>query len=548
MLLAGCTSQVVVKPKQRPNVLFITTDYMRGADLPATDAPFLQAPMLEKLCNEGAVFTRHSCVSPICMPARATIATGHYPHVHGLWDNRSICAQTAERPFITRDLQRSGYQTVCVGKMHWHLPSKEAYHYDIRISLEGKDAPYVNDDYESFLVERGYSRKHIKALKAESGLQLPRGQSCFDWPLDEDLHADGFVGLKAVETIENNQLATDKPWFMWTSFTGPHNPWNTPKRFSEIYRNMDNLPDADFVEGELKIKPLDYTRHRYGYGGDLFSIYDNLRPEEQKKLRKNIRAAHYGNISFIDEWLSKIVNALEQKGQLDNTIIVFSSDHGSALFDHEMLHKGTAMPTQLFVPFVVWRPGMVKPGKRTNFSTHADVYTTFMELAGQPDSGSTQGQSLVRMLQSTTAKTQDYVVVECAMVIWMMNDDWLVGFHHVTQETDLYDLKADPMCHKNLAEKPEMQKVIDSHHQRLVQWRKSVAAPDETVNENVFEWQNELGDPKIVDNYKNGYTNGYRWLASFKGERPGRTGSQLKETFEFLKYHSGQLHPGKKNV
>ena len=178
----------------KPNILFITTDYTRGADLPVTGAPFLKAPTLSKLCKEGAVFVNHNCNSPICMPSRATIATGHYAHSHSLWDNRRIPLRQEGLPLLTEGFKEAGYTTLGIGKMHFH-PMDGDYAYDYRVSLEGKDAKFRDDDYEKYLNEHGYSREIFYNYKNGSG--IPRGQSFYDWPFPEELNADAFVGIKA---------------------------------------------------------------------------------------------------------------------------------------------------------------------------------------------------------------------------------------------------------------------------------------------------------------------------------------------------------------
>ncbi len=527
LMFAGCQERK--KEFNRPNILFITTDYTRGEDLPVTGAPFLHAPALTKLCEEGAVFTRHCCNAPICMPARATIATGHYPHSHSLWDNRAIPLKQPGLPLLTTGLKEMGYQTVGIGKMHFHPFKSDGYYdYDIRITLEGKDRNYRDDDYEKYLEERGTSRKELR--KQRDTTNIPRGQSFFDWQLDEEFHADAFVGVKTVETIQNEKLSNEKPWFMWVSFTGPHNPWNAPERFARLYRNMDDLPTGNFIEGELNSKPIDYTRHRYGYGGDLMRIYDRATHEEKREIRKNVRAGHYGMLSFIDEWIGKIIVELEEKGQLENTVIIFTSDHGSALFDNEMLHKGASFPTQSLVPFVVWNPGTIKPGLRTEFTTHVDLYSTFLELAGNKNPQRNEGKSLVEVFKTPGHKVNDFVIIESTMVTSIMNDKWLAGFHHITKEVELYDLEKDPMCHFNIAN--QERSVIAELKLQVYEWRKGLAENGKKIDENPLFWYEELGDTTTVSNYFKGYTKAFKNLAGMNDEAPGVTGLAAQKVLE----------------
>lgn len=517
---------------EKPNILFITTDYTRGVDMPTVGAPFIQMPTVEKWSQEGAVFTRHSSVSPICMPARATIVTGAYPHTHNLWDNTSISVKKEGQPFLITELKKQGYTTVGIGKMHFH-PFKADYDYDYRVTLEGKDRNYRDDDYEAYLAEHGSSRQAIKNAKHKDP-NIPPGMGYFDWDLDEKLHPDAFVGIKTREAIQKDVLKKDNPWFMWVSFTGPHNPWNAPKRYASIYREMEDLPEADFTKGEIDQKPIDYTRHRYGYGGGLMQHHDTLTATEQKDLRRKVRAAHYGMLSYIDEQLAQVVAELEKKDLLKNTIIVFSADHGSALFDNEMLHKGSPFPTQSIVPFIVWYPGFVKPGKRDNFSSHADVYATFLELAGIENIPQTEGSSLVPMLRSPKTEIHDCVVIESAMVTSIMTKDWLMGVHHISKEIELYDLWQDPMCHYNLAGEEGYQTIIEDLRGRLVNWRKE-RANGASVNEDPLQWYAELGDTAQVNKYWKRYTNEYKRLVNIPDEKPGITGKVAAAIVKKLK-------------
>ena len=522
------------KPNQPPNILFITTDYTRGADLPVMGANFVKAPHIDRLCREGAVFTRHACVNPICMPARASWVTGMYPHSHSLWDNEAISIKKESWPFLLRDLQVSGYQTVGVGKMHFY-PFDGDYNFDTRISLEGKDRSYRDDDYEAYLEQHGLSRKIIR--NGSGRWKLPQGQDIYDWPFEEALHADGFVGKKAAEIIDSNAFASDKPWFFWVSFTGPHNPWNPPERSSNMYKGNPGLPTGDFLPGELKDKPIEYTRHRYGYGGNLFHRYDSLDTDDQLKLRHDLRAAHYGSLSFIDEQIGNILSALDEKKQLSNTFVIFSSDHGSALFDNEMLHKGAHFPNQSIVPFVVWHPKKVIPGKRTHFSSHVDILPTLLEIAGGQLHPAMEGHSLVPMFRDPSLQIDSFIVLESTLVTSIMTKEWLTGFHHISKEIDLYSLRDDPMCHHNLATNPAYQPVINKMRRDLVAWRRKLS-PAKVISDDPLTWDDDLlGDPKEIDKYRQRYIQEYRALTLINERRPGIVGSLADNILKRIIYN-----------
>ncbi|WP_299556353.1 sulfatase-like hydrolase/transferase [Seonamhaeicola sp.] len=531
LVLQSCKEKTTEKAKifEKPNIVFITTDYTRGVDLPAMGASFLKAPAIEKLGKEGAVFSKHNCITPVCSPARASIATSLYAHDHGLWDNQGLSIKKPEWPFLMRELQAAGYTTAGIGKMHFH-PFKADYNFDIRISLEGKDRDYRDDDYEAYLVKNGTSRKAIR--EKDIGTDLPSGQAFYPWHVDEILHPDYFVGEKSVETIKNGALTQDKPWFMWVSFTGPHNPWNPPKRYFDLYKDVE-VPTGHFVEGELKNKPIDYTRHRYGYGGNLMNIYDTIQsPEAKEAFRRDLRIGHYASLSFVDEQINRVLQQLKEQNLLKNTIVIFTSDHGSALFDNEMMHKGSPFPTQSLVPMVVWAPEYIEAGIREGFTSHVDIYPTLLELAGGEIHPKAAGKSFVSMLNSKNEKIHDFTVIESALVTSLMADDWLIGFSHISKQIELYDLNKDPMCHYNVANIESNKSVIQKLQNMLVNWRRE-QSPELEVGGNPLYWTMDvLGNEESTTRLWNSYVRAYKRLTKIDEKKPGVVGQSAIEVLK----------------
>ncbi|MHC4147469.1 MAG: sulfatase family protein [Planctomycetota bacterium] len=499
----------------KPNILFVTTDYQRGVDGPSLGSPFLRMPALDRLCREGAVFARHYSTSPICMPARYTWITGQYPHTHGQWDNHNTHGQwdnhkrwvPDDSPILMQLLKEQGYQTIGVGKMHFH-PWDRMAGYDRRIIHEGKHnmAP---DDYEKFLNAHGHSRREL--LKNIGG-----GMAVCDWPLDESLHHDVFIGTQARGIIERDEL--ERPWFLWVSFVGPHNPWDPPARYSRPYKQI-RLPLGNTFDGELQTKPIDHTRHRYGYGRPVFDEID-ANPEKRNEIIHAIRAGHYGNLTLIDDQLAGILEALEKNGQLGNTVIIYSSDHGSALGNHNLLHKGMHYDPQARVPFVVRYPRLVKPGIRNGFSSHVDLLPTLTSIAGGAAPPNAEGKDLTPMLMDASGSVNDFTVVECTLVTSIITDRWKIGFHHFNGDGDLYDLDKDPHELRNLFDDPEYADVRRMLAAKLVKWRRRLS-PEMNIPEDPFEWRQCLGP--AVDLWRNNYMKGYDRMSKIEG-RPGKVG------------------------
>jgi arylsulfatase A-like enzyme len=244
----------------------------------------------------------------------------------------------------------------------------------------------------------------------------------------------------------------------------------------------------------------------------------------KREIRRGIRIGHYGLLSLIDEQIGNVMDALEEENQLDETMVIFTSDHGSALFDNEMLHKGSAFPTQSIVPFIVWYPDLIEPGFSASFTNHADLFSTFLDLAGAAEIPGNEGHSFTNIMLNPDKENEEFTIVECTMVSSIMTKEWLAGFHHMTGEKELYNLTIDSMCHYNLAGQAEYEQILESLKLKLTDWRKSKSKPGEVVNNELFEWFEELGDTTEIQKYYKGYINEFQRLVQMPDSAVGVTG------------------------
>jgi len=279
----------------KPNILFICTDYQSGEDGPSLGSPFLDMPALDRLCKNGVVFERHYSTAPVCMPERYTWITGQYPHTHGKWGNGGGWLKEGT-PVLMDELGKHGYYTLGIGKMHFS-PWEQMGGFSRRITADRKaniewDAKH-QDDYAKFLAQYGLTRWDYLKLSFES--ETPH---VYDWPFPEACHIDHFVGSQAAQVIENGELDDKGPWFMWVSFNGPHNPWDPPQKYSQPYREMD-LPEPRTSPGGLEELPLGHTSGRYGYTKEVADYIDHY-PDREAAYVKKLCAAYYGNLTFID--------------------------------------------------------------------------------------------------------------------------------------------------------------------------------------------------------------------------------------------------------
>lgn len=424
-------------PGKRPNILFVTTDYQTGMDVPGMQHPFIDMPNLGRLCREGAVFTRHHSTAPICMPARKTWTTGQYPHTHGVWENYRHWDDAS--PCMMRLLKEQGYQTTAVGKLHLgfgpHDYRKSGLDRWISAEVKGNyGSANQKDDYAAFLARHGMKRDDYLRLGVES--EIPQ---VYDWPWDESLHIDAFVGDQARGVVERGEL--EGPWFLWVSFTGAHNPWDPPKKYSEPYDRLE-LPLGHTFPGELATKPKDHTRLKYNYTPALPRVWDKT-PWLRDPVLQQVRSHYLGNLTMVDKYLGRILDAIEARRELDDTIIMYSSDHGSHLGDHDLIHKGTHYDSSARVPFIVRYPGVIAPRHVHGFSAHVDVLPTMLSMIGAPVPDVLEGKDLSPMLRGEKDSVQDHVFIEIRGNVSIVTDDWKMGLYPYDRDGDLYDLPAD---------------------------------------------------------------------------------------------------------
>ncbi|HET6318455.1 MAG TPA: sulfatase-like hydrolase/transferase, partial [Chloroflexota bacterium] len=325
------------------NLLFITTDQQRWDSLPCYGLEFMRTPHLDRLAREGIVFERAYTPAPLCVPMRAAMMSGLWPSTSGVMGNSHWLDPSIPvwPQLVTSfgpqqggpggaEVTRGGRKTAAIGKMHFH-PWDARYGFLERISAEDKRHTYLPDDYSKYLLAHGLRQWHPTEKPGY-----------FDWlqasvtPAPKRFHVDGFVGDRAAEWLAANAGAAGGPFAAWVSFPGPHDPYDPPEELASMYYDAP-IPEPVGGPEELATKPrAQQRRNRASRESVQYQIDPSSATPEQ--LRR-WRAHYYANISLIDEGIGKILATLEQTGQLENTLIVFTSDHGDALGDHGLAYK-----------------------------------------------------------------------------------------------------------------------------------------------------------------------------------------------------------------
>ena len=453
----------------RPNIVLVTTDQQRLDTINALGASHMDTPNLDRLVNEGVSFTDCHITAPLCVPSRASLFTGYYPHTTGIYANES----SWQHSWVER-LNRDGYYTVNVGKMHTD-PYDAPMGFEERYPVENKDryladAPklpserFYFDEWDRALAARGFVKQQREFYRRWDDYEERLG--AYEWELPEDTHPDMFVGDMATWWLDA-MPKLDRPLFLEVGFPGPHPPFDPVERYAEEYLDRDvPMPDVDQKDLQSQPPPLRQKREFYAEV-DSDSVGYPLDPNEENVRR--MRAYYYANVAMIDEKVGQLMEALETNGYGENTVVIFTSDHGEGLGDHGHIQKLAMYDEITRVPTIVWAPDRFEGGQVVDSLCQLmDLGPTVLELADVPVPESMEADSLVPALRGEEWDGRDYVFTEQPLDIGFMDDDMGTGFMTMVRSDDwklvhflnesygqLFDLEADPDERENLWDDPD---------------------------------------------------------------------------------------------
>ena len=424
----------------RPNLLFITTDQQRWDSLPCYGLDFMQTPNLDRLAAEGQVFDQCYVAAPVCVPCRASMLCGRWPSATGVLGNGAWL--DGDMPTWPALLGEAGYHTAAIGKMHFN-PWSDMGGFQERVMAEDKRHVYLPDDHVKYLRQHGLERAHPTENPGYF-------ESCGApvTPLEKRFHVDGYIGDRAAEWFGANGGA---PFAAWVSFAGPHDPYDPPEEMADMYYDAP-IPKPVGSSAELDGKPKAQRSAGDSRNNSMFRI--DMRTATPEQVRR-WRAHYYANISLIDEGIGKILQALEAHGTLENTLIVFTSDHGDALGDHGMAFKGFFYDCMARVPLIVRGPGVTGGARCAALVSTIDLVPLFYQTCQVEAPPGLQGQNLRRLLDDPADTIRQRVFSEIQGRT-MVRDQRYKYVYYASGEAELYDLKMDADEIRNLAGQPDM--------------------------------------------------------------------------------------------
>ncbi len=336
----------------RPNILLLHTDQQRFDTIHALGAKHMITPNLDRLVERGTACVRAYSANPVCMPARHDLITGVSARHHGYWGNCGDPIRDYALPTLPRMLTADGYQTFAVGKMHFH-PEREHHGFAHMFLMEELPSCRENDAYLQYLESVGHG--NVRCQHGVRPLFYHTPQKC---RIPEEHHGSAWIAHKTIELLETER---DRPWFIFSSWVGPHPPYYMPEKYLSMYSGAD-LPEPCPLPEDWAGRPPPTP--------------DNAGPERLRLIRE----AYCGATTLIDHHLGRILDALERTGQLDNTLIIFTSDHGEMLGDRGYYQKHVPYEGSARIPMLVAGPG-VKAGICTAPTTTWDISATILDAA-----------------------------------------------------------------------------------------------------------------------------------------------------------------------
>ena len=430
----------------RPNIVFIITDQQRFDTISELGFPHMETPHLDRLVREGVTFTNCHVTAASCAPSRASLFTGYYPHTTGILKN----ADTWQRSWVEL-LNESGYRCVNIGKMHTY-----PYHTPL-----GFHERYVVENKDRFLEDRWYFDEWDKALRARGLVKQQREQyrrrddyrealGAFDWELPEDLHSDMFVGEMAKWWI--NTYPVTEPLFLEIGFPGPHPPYDPTPEYAEKYIDKE-LPLLDVTQEELDAQPAALKELReHNNEIDHDSVVLDLDPTPEQRHRQ--RAYYLANVTMIDQKVGEILQALDDRGYLENTVVIFTSDHGDCLTDHGHSQKWTMYDIITRMPTIVWSPGRYDSGRlEDGLCSQFDLGPAILEIAGIKPPENLEARSLLPAIEGREWSPREYVFAEQVkdgiltgtdFMTMVRSRDWKLVHFLEQPDGQLFDLRSDP--------------------------------------------------------------------------------------------------------
>lgn len=454
--LPAAAQKQVHKEAKLPNIVLLMTDQQRFDAVGYVNSA-VETPNLDKLAQDGVIFRNAYTSAPSSTPARAGLLTGQSPWQHGMLGYGQVAEQYPNE--MPRMLSQAGYYTVGVGKMHW-FPQRNLHGFHKTLLDESgrvEDKGFTSD-------YRKWFAQQAPGINPDSTGIGWNDHAAKAYVLPERLHPTVWTAQTAIDEIRSSD--SNHPLFIKISFARPHSPYDPPQRFLDMYANTKIQEPA--------VGDWDADFKKENSAPD--AAWGDFGAEHAVKSRRH----YYASVTFIDEQVGHIIQALKEKGIYDNTLILFTSDHGDMLGDHYLWRKTYAYEGSAHIPMFMKLPkGMKTAIKRgttlDNPVELRDVLPTFLEATGIGQPSNMDGQSMLTLVKNRKTTWRSYIDMEhtttyfahnywCALTDGKMKYIW---FFDGSQQ--LFDLRQDPYERHDLSQQPQSAKELKLWRGRMVE-------------------------------------------------------------------------------
>lgn len=464
------------KPKRPKNVLLLMTDQHRPDAMGIRGDPVAKTPNLDALARTGVSYQHAYCTYPVCAPSRSSMLTGCYVHRLKTFDNATPWPFDCKT--VAHAFSQAGYMTGLIGKMHfvdgqrhgfdYNLDFNEWYQYlgpktklraeEIFVPNSGSGLPQIDDLWR----DRGDPWTGSIERDDRQGFVNVGHVS----PLEEEDHFENFVARESIRFLRNH--GTKQPFFLISSLLKPHDPFMPAARFANLFHAEDMKLSDTWGKVDLDTVPR-FIRRQIHYDGATPELHD----PEMAKLRM---AMYYANLAQSDDCIGKVLSALDELGLAEDTIVLYTADHGEMLGAHGLWGKFVFYEPSAGVP-LIWRvPGVTPQNVRAETPvSQVQLFPTLTELCGIPTPPNLPGASFAANLREPE-KTQENTIFAEHGVPGNSNRGFMIRqgdfkySYHPADVAELYDLRADPEEMVNLAAKPEYQAKVKELRAELFHW------------------------------------------------------------------------------
>lgn len=453
------------------NLLLILSDEHNPLVMGCAGHAEVSTPHLDLLAARGSRYSNATCASPICVPARAALATGHHLHEVGYWDNCD--AYDGRVPSWHHAVRSAGHEVVSIGKLHYRGAAADDYGFSrslLPMHIHG-------------------GRGEVKMLLRNPPASIGDGSNMLRSakPGNSDYTAyDGQITATAIDWIRDRGQRREQaePWVLMVSLVAPHFPLTVPERYFDLYRDRPLAMPKGWQPG------IDLAAHPFVRQYAELSGY-NLHFRDERDVQRAL-CGYYGLVSYLDDHVGQLLHALSEAGLQDDTRVMYTSDHGDNTGARGLWGKSTMYKESVGVPLIVSGAGVAAGRVIDAAVSHVDVYNTVLDCVGLPTTmgtASPRSQSLLRPLDPDRMVLAEYHTIGSRAAVFMLQDRSTKYVHYCDHPPELFDLVEDPQELENLAGRPEQARRLADWNARL----KAICDP-QNVDRRAKQRQQDLID------------------------------------------------------